>query len=117
MQRALTSAGLDASRRALHRLGIIGASSILLSPSAGLLTFPDLLYLPDFCQWRYTSKPFKGGLQLQVQFQTLTGLPYIRRHRPPDCHFGCKDSAKFRFGEEKTNFYLTFSVMKSFLSK
>ena len=38
---------LDASRRALPRLGRIGASSILLSPSVGLLTFPSLLYLPD----------------------------------------------------------------------
>ena len=29
------------------------------------------------CQWRYTSRPFKGGLQLQVQFRTLTGFPCI----------------------------------------
>ena len=29
-------------------LGRIRASSILLSPTAGLLTFPSLLYLPDF---------------------------------------------------------------------
>ena len=39
---------LDASRRALPSLGNIGASSILLSLLAGLLTFPSLPYLPDF---------------------------------------------------------------------
>ena len=71
----------------------------------------------------YTSKPFKGGLQLQVQFQTLTGFPYIRRHRPPDyLIFGYKGTNKraknqilFEFFQDEAYFIqiiCTFAGMK-----
>lgn len=44
---------------------------------AGLLTFPDLFCLPGMHQWLYTNRFFKGGLQQQVLFRTLTGFPFI----------------------------------------
>jgi len=43
---------------------------------AGILTFPSLLYLPDSASVALYKQTFiKWGLQLQVQFRTLTGIP------------------------------------------
>ena len=47
---------------------------------AGLLTFPSLLRLPSHFggQWQYRKQTLcLRGLQLQVQFRTLTGFPCI----------------------------------------
>ena len=47
---------------------------------AGLLTFPSLLRLPSHVggQWQYRKQTLcLRGLQLQVQFRTLTGFPCI----------------------------------------
>ena len=87
-----------------HLIVLISATSVperaFHLSMAGLLT-PGVAPLPclgrssDFPQsalpsrphgqWRYTSRPLKRGLQLQAQFRTLTGFPYIRRLQPPDC--------------------------------
>ena len=42
---------------------------------AGILALPSLFYLPGLCQWRHNNRLFHWGLQLQVQLQTLTGIP------------------------------------------
>ena len=68
-------------------------------PAAGLLTFPSLLYLPEYSQWRYTSRPLKWGLQLQVQSRTLTGFPYIKAASAARLPFV---GAKVRISEGKT---------------
>jgi len=83
--------------RTLSSLGITGASSILLSLLAGLLTFPSLLYLPNILSVALYKQTSKRGLQLQVQFRTFTGFPYIMAAtatRLP--YFGDKDTTFFQ---------------------
>jgi len=57
---------------------------------AGLLTFPSLLCLPSLVvgQWHDCKQTLNPrGLQLQVQFRTLTGFPCIDvAQEPPDYH-------------------------------
>ena len=62
---------------------------------AGLLTFPSLLRLPSHVggQWQYRKQTLcLRGLQLQVQFRTLTGFPCIEMaiYHPITINFAAK---------------------------
>ena len=66
---------------------------------AGLLTFLSLLYLPDLCvSGVIQADHIIRGLQLQVQFRTLTGFPFIMA---AFCHQIAKSGAKVRKQSEK----------------
>ena len=84
-------------------------------PQAGLLTFPRLPYLPESSSVALYKQTFKEGLQLQEQFRILTGFPYIRQHRPPDCLFSAAKVQLFlRFKHIFRIFFLPLRYETSF---